>query len=118
MTGIERKNLGQPDGVEDYGDQGKAEFVTLGEAGFGISNESTVWRSTLNPGWSWMRNIKPTVPFENCPYHHREYVVSGRIRYTTVDGEVVEAGPGDTLLIDPGHLAEVIGDEACVVIDW
>ena len=58
------------------------------------------------------------MPFESCPYHHREYVVSGRIRYTTSDGTVVEGGPGDTLLIDPGHLAEVVGDEVCVVIDW
>ena len=118
MAGIEKKNLGQPDEVEDYGEQGKAEAVVLGEPGFGIANESAVWRSTLNPGWSWMRNIKPTVEFENCPYHHREYVVSGRIRYTTADGEVMEGGPGDHLLIEPGHLAEVVGDEACVLIDW
>ena len=118
MAGIEMKNLGQPDFVEDYGEQGKAEGVTLGMAGFGIGNESTVWRSTLEPGWSWMRNIKPQVDFENCPYHHREYIVSGRMRYTMVDGTVVEGGPGDTLFIDPGHLAEVIGDETCVAVDW
>lgn len=34
------------------------------------------------------------------------------------DGTVVEAGAGDHLLIDPGHLAEVIGDETCVLLDW
>ena len=118
MTGIEKKNLGQPDQVEDYGEQGKAEGVTVGEAGFGLGNESNVWRSTLNPGWSWVRNIGPQVPFDKCPYHHREYVVSGRIRYSMADGTVVEAGPGDALLIHPGHLAEVVGDEACVLIDW
>jgi hypothetical protein len=44
-------------------------------------NESTVWLSTLKPGWSWQRNIRPNVPFESCPLHHREYVIAGRVRY-------------------------------------
>jgi hypothetical protein len=34
------------------------------------------------------------------------------------DGSAVEATAGDHLLIDPGHLAEVIGDEDCVLLDW
>jgi hypothetical protein len=118
MAGIEKKNLGLPDGSEDYGAQGSAAFVTLGMTGMGLSSESTLWRSDLQPGWSWLRNIKPNVPFETCPYHHREYVISGRLRYTTADGTVVEGGPGDHLMIDPGHLAEVVGDETCVVLDW
>jgi hypothetical protein len=58
------------------------------------------------------------VPFSSCPLHHREYVVSGRIRYAMDDGSAVEAGAGDHLLIEPGHLAEVVGDEACVLLDW
>jgi hypothetical protein len=118
MPGIERKNLAQPDSGVDYGEQGKSAKVTLGMTGFGIGSESTLWLSTLRPGWSWGRNIQPTVPFERCPLHHREYVVSGRIRYVMDDGTTVEAGPGDHLLIDPGHVAEVVGDEACVVLDW
>ena len=118
MAGIERKSLGEPDSEVDYGAHGKAAKVTLGMAGFGLGSESTVWLSTLGPGWSWQRNIKPTVPFDNCPLHHREYVISGRIRYAMADGTVVEASAGDHLLIDPGHLAEVVGDEACVLIDW
>jgi hypothetical protein len=118
MAGIKAKNLGQPDEVEDYGEQGRAEAVTLGIAGFGIGNESTVWRSRLRPGWSWLRNIKPSVQFDDCPYHHREYVVSGRIRYTMADGEVVDGVAGDHIRIEPHHLAEVVGDEECVLIDW
>jgi hypothetical protein len=118
MAGIESRNLGQPDEVADYGEHGSSAKVTLGIAGFGLGSESTVWLSRLRLGWSWQRNIKPNVPFEVCPLHHREYVISGRIRYTMDDGTVVEAGPGDHLLIDPGHLAEVIGDEECVVLDW
>jgi hypothetical protein len=118
MAGIEHKNIDQPDEREDYGEQGKAAKVTLGMVGMGLGSESTVWLSTLQPGWSWLRNIKPTVPFERCPLHHREYVISGRIRYAMDDGTAVEAGPGDHLLIEPGHLAEVVGNEACLLLDW
>lgn len=118
MPGSEVKNLGQPEEVTDWGEQGKSERVTVGVTGFGIGSESTVWRSTLNPGWSWQRNIKPGVPFESCPLHHREFVISGRIKYVMDDGTTVEAGPGDHIMIDPGHQAEVVGDEACVLLDW
>lgn len=118
MSGIESKNVSQPDEVVDYDEQGRSAKVTLGFAGFGVGSESTVWLSTLEPGWSWQRNIKPSVPFESCPLHHREYVIAGRIRYVTDDGAAVEAGPGEHLLIDPGHQAEVVGDETCVVLDW
>ncbi len=118
MAGIEAKNLGQADEVDDYGAEGKSERVTLGMTGMGLGSESTVWRSTLLPGWSWIRNIKPRVPFKICPLHHREYVISGRIRYTMADGTFFFFNDWENMLIDPGHLAEVVGDEACVLLDW
>ena len=49
---------------------------------------------------------------------HREYVVSGRIRYLTLDGDEVIGEPGNYLFIQPGHRAWVLGDETCVLIDW
>jgi hypothetical protein len=118
MAGIEQKSINDPDETIDWGEQGNSVQVTLGFAGYGLGNESTIWLSNLNPGWSWQRNIKPNVPFESCPLHHREYVISGRIRYALDDGTAVEASPGDHLLIDPGHQAEVLGDETCVLLDW
>lgn len=118
MAGAEVKSLDQPEEVVDYGEQGKSEKVTVGFPGYGLGSESTVWRSTLLPGWSWQRNIQPGVPFESCPLHHREYVVSGRIRYVMGDGSAVEGGSGDHLVVDTGHQAEVLGDEPCVLIDW
>jgi hypothetical protein len=118
MAGIEQKSFSQADQVTEYGEQGKAEKVTLGMSGFGVGSESTAWLSTLKPGWSWQRNIQPNVPFERCPLHHREYVVAGRIRYEMTDATVVEASAGDHLLIEPGHQATVIGEEDCVLLDW
>jgi len=118
MAGIGRKSMSEPDDSIDYGEQGKSAKVTVGFEGYGLGDVSTIWLSTLNPGWSWERNIRPNVPFKSCPLHHREYVISGRIRYVLDDGTTVEAGAGDHLLIDPGHAAEVVGDETCLLLDW
>ncbi len=118
MAGIDRKRMSEPDDRIDYGEQGSAVKVTVGFEGYGLGDVSTVWLSTLEPGWSWERNIKPNVPFESCPLHHREYVIAGRIRYVMDDGTALEAAAGDHLLIDPGHAAEVIGDETCLLLDW
>jgi hypothetical protein len=118
VAGIDRGSFSEPDDEVAYGTHGKAAKVTLGMPGFGLGSESTVWLSTLSPGWSWEGDIKPGVPFDDCPLHHREYVISGRIRYAMTDGTVVEGIAGDHLVIDPGHLAEVAGDETCVLLDW
>jgi mannose-6-phosphate isomerase-like protein (cupin superfamily) len=34
------------------------------------------------------------------------------------DGSEGEVGPGEAVAIPPGHDAEVIGDEPCVLIDF
>lgn len=111
MTAIRAKRFDEPDHVEELGEKGRADVVTI--------NEVTVVRSVLEPDWSWREHIQPlTGGLESCPLHHREYVVAGRIRYDMVDGDSVEAGPGTYLDIEPGHLASVVGDETCVLIDW
>jgi hypothetical protein len=111
MTGIQSKSFDQPDEAMEYGEKGRGEIVTI--------NDVMVVRSILEPGWSWLEHIKPTVPeLDNCPLHHKEYVVSGRIRYEMADGGSVEAGAGTYLDIEPGHLASVVGDETCVLIDF
>ena len=107
---IYKKSLDHPDGTDDYGPDGDAQGVQV--------QDSVVWRSRLKPGWSWDKNAKPRNGMDFCPMDHREYVVAGRIRYHLSDGSVVEAQAGDHLVIEPGHRAEVVGDETCVLIDW
>ena len=111
MATIQTKRFDEPDEVLELGHKGRSEVLTI--------NDVMVVRSILEPGWSWVEHIKPTVEgLDSCPLHHREYVLAGRIRYDTVDGDSVEAGSGTYLDIGPGHLASVVGDETCVVIDW
>jgi hypothetical protein len=112
VTAVQVRHFDEPDDTWQFGDRGRSEIITL--------NEVMVVRSVLEPGWSWLENIKPTAGgLESCPLHHREYVIAGRIRYEMADdGEAVEAGPGSYLDIQPGHLASVVGDERCVLIDF
>jgi hypothetical protein len=104
------KSLDRPEATESYGAEGDAEAVQIGD--------SVVWRSRLKPGWSWEHNAKPKTGMDFCQSHHHEYVVAGRIRYHLRDGSTVEAAAGDHVVIEPGHAAEVVGDEICVLIDW
>jgi mannose-6-phosphate isomerase-like protein (cupin superfamily) len=81
--------------------------------------EAQAWRSELEPGWSFDEDLEPYAEgAKSCPYTHREYIESGRIRYLMDDGTELEAGAGDLLFIPPGHRAWVVGDETCVLIDW
>src|SRR6266567_985649 len=102
---VHRKSLDHPDATEEYGADGDAEGVQIGE--------SIVWRSRLNPGWSWEKDAKPRMGMDYCPAYHQEYVVAGTILYRNKDGSQVQAQAGDFLIIEPGHAAEVIGDETC-----
>ena len=107
---VYRKSLDEPDGVEEYGDDGEAQGVQIGG--------QVVWRSRLKPGWSWLKNAKPRTGVDFCPAQHSEYVVQGRIVYRMQDGTTVEGKQGDFLIIEPGHQGEVVGDEECILVDW
>lgn len=112
MAGIAVGRFDAPDDTWEFGDHGRSEILHVGG--------TMVVRSILQPGWSWVTDIQPQVEgLESCPLHHREYVVSGRIRYEMVDtGDVVEADAGTYLDIQPGHLASVVGDAPAVLVDF
>jgi hypothetical protein len=107
---VYRKSFEDPDATEEYGADGDAEGLQIGD--------TVVWRSRLKPGWSWEKNAKPRTGMDYCPGSHREYIVAGRIVYRLRDGSAVEGKAGDFLVIEPGHAAEVLGDGECVLVDW
>lgn len=107
---ILHKSFSRPDDEVEY-DHGQAGAISL--------RGEPVWRSELQPGWSWDDDVKPyTDGLESCPMTHREYVIAGRMRYLMTDGSEVEASAGDLLFIPPGHRGWVLGDETCVLVDW
>jgi Cupin domain len=109
MASIEVKSFDSPDETRPFEGKGKLDVVEV--AG------RTVGRSVFEPGWRWSVNVKPIAGTDSCQVTHFGYVVSGRMKVTMDDGADVEIGPGDLASIPAGHDAEVVGDEACVMVD-
>jgi uncharacterized cupin superfamily protein len=110
MAEIEVKNFDSPDEVREFEGKGKADVVQIGG--------QTVGRGTFEPGWRWSENVKPIAGTDSCEVSHLGYVVSGRMRVRMDDGAEGEVGPGNVVAIPPGHDAEVVGDEPCVMVDF
>lgn len=92
------------------GGKGIVELVRVGDGVIG--------RATFEPGWRWSEHVRPLAGTDSCQVAHIGYVVSGRQRVIMDDGTELEFGPGDVVAIPPGHDADVVGDEPCVVIDF
>ena len=110
MADLEVKNFDSPDEVREFEGKGKADVVNV--AG------RTIGRGTFEPGWKWSQNVKPIAQTDSCEVSHLGYMVSGQMRVVMDDGNEGVAGPGDVVAIAPGHDAEVVGDEACVFLDF
>jgi class 3 adenylate cyclase len=109
MPGVTSKRFDEPDEVVNL-PLAREEVVILGEVHVG--------RTTHQPGWSWSEHVKPVAGTPSCLFHHRGFVVSGRMQIETDDGAVRILGPGDAFDVEPGHNARVVGDEPCVTIDF
>lgn len=110
MAAVEVKSFESPDETRPFEGRGKADMVNL--AGH------TVGRGVFEPGWKWSENVKPIAGTDSCEVSHLGYCISGRMVIHMDDGSDAEVGPGDAVAIPPGHDAEVIGDEACVMVDF
>jgi quercetin dioxygenase-like cupin family protein len=49
---------------------------------------------------------------------HIGYVMQGRMALRMDDGTEREFGPGDTFHMPRGHDAWIVGEEACVILDF
>ena len=109
MTSITIKSLNSPDQTTTPFEKGKIETVTVA----GV----TLLRETLQPGWKWSENNKPSFKTDYCTKHHLMYILSGKLNVVTNDGSKKELVSGDYTVIEPGHDAWVIGDEPAVVLE-
>ncbi len=110
MADIELKSFDSPDETRPFEGKGKADVVNI--AG------QTVGKAVFEPGWRWSENVKPIAGTDSCQVSHLGYVVSGRMKVTMDDGSEGEVGPDQVMAIPPGHDAEVVGDEPCVLVDF
>jgi mannose-6-phosphate isomerase-like protein (cupin superfamily) len=109
MGGTSKKSFDAPDETRSP-DKTRIEVVDLGPA--------KAARISFQPGWKWSECIKPVVGTDSCQAHHIGHVVSGRLHVTHNDGSELEVGPGDAYVIEPGHDAWVLGDDACVLFEF
>lgn len=106
---MQKKSLDSPDETRSF-EKGKVEVAKFGDL--------TIGRAVFEPGWSWSKCVKPLAKTESCQAPHTQYVVSGRLKVVMDDGSEDEFGPGDAMIIPPGHDAWVVGDEQFVAIDF
>ena len=111
MAAMIRKSLNSPDETRSFEKgSGKLELVN--------TDTGVVGRATFEPGWKWSTHVQPIAGTDSCQAAHVGYFVSGRMKVVMDDGEEMEFVPGDFAVIPAGHDAWIVGDEACVVIDW
>ena len=110
MAGLETKSLDAPDETRPFEGKGKADVLQIGG--------QTVGRGVFEPGWKWSENVKPIAGTDSCQVSHLGYCLSGRMRIYMDDGSEFEVGAGEVAAIPPGHDAEIVGDEACVFVDF
>ena len=103
------KNLYSPDETRSF-DKGKIDVVTF--------DNVTVGRAVFESGCKWSECVMPVAGTDSCQVPHVGYGVSGRINVVIDDGQEQEYGPGDAVVIPPGHDGWTLGDEACVMLDF
>jgi quercetin dioxygenase-like cupin family protein len=111
LAGLVRKSLDSPEETRPF-EAGTGQMALVNLDG------GAVGRGTFQPGWKWSKHVKPIAKTESCQASHVGYFISGRMKVVMDDGEEQEFGPGDFMICPPGHDAWIVGDEACVLIDW
>ncbi len=110
MAELEVRNPDQADETRPFVDKGRVDVVKL--------SSGTVGRGTFEPGWRWSEHVKPIAGTKSCQSAHLAYCVSGRMGVRMDDGTEKQIGPGDIVIIPPGHDAWVVGNEPCVQVDF
>ena len=108
-AGIHKIDFSSPDEVRRP-DKTTVEIIAIGNV--------NVARMTVQPGWVWSECIAPVAGTESCQAHHLGIVQSGQLLVNHEDGSTETISPGDVYECKPGHQAQVVGDEPCVMIEF
>ena len=107
--GSDKLNIDSPQETRPFKDHGHVDVITL--------DDFTLGRGVFEPGWRWSDDVKPIAGTDSCQTRHKGFCVSGQMTVKFDDGQELTVGPGDVVLIEPGHDAWTVGDEACVLLD-
>jgi hypothetical protein len=109
VAGVEKRDFDSPDESRTP-DKTRVDTVHLGG--------TSAARFTLESGWRWSECVKPVAGTDSCEHRHVGVVQSGRMRVMHNDGTELEIGPGNVYVIEPGHDAEVVGDDRFVGFEF
>jgi len=109
MSLLDIQNIDKPTETRPFKAHGHVDVVTLGEF--------TIGKGVFEPGWRWSDDVKPIAGTDSCQARHTGVCVSGRMIVRMDDGTETMIAPGDVMVIEPGHDAWTVGDEACVLYD-
>ena len=87
MSSIEVKTFDNPDESNTSFNNAKMDIVKIGD--------QRVMRLTLQPGWKWSQDIKPTVGTDSCKAKHLGVIVSGAVCAKHDDGTELTYKAGD-----------------------
>ncbi|MGH3496454.1 MAG: nuclear transport factor 2 family protein [Nocardioidaceae bacterium] len=110
MTGTLSSNLDR--------DGEHRQFAGHGHATIGSAGAMSLMKGVFEPGWRWSVDVAPIAGTTSCQTRHLGYVLSGRMDVKMDDGHEMQVQPGDLFDLPPGHDAWVVGDEACIMIDY
>ena len=110
MASIEVKTFDKADEIVDKFNNAKIEAVNV--------RNQRVMKLTLQPGWKWSSDIKPTVGTDSCQASHLGVIVSGKVCVKHDDGTEMSYSAGDAYSIAPGHDGWVEGNEEAVVYEF
>lgn len=107
---LQVKHGNAPDESRPFTAHGHADILKIGAG--------AVMRGVFEPGWRWSVDVAPIAGTKSCQASHLGYVISGKMIVRMDDGAEEQLGPGDFFHIAPGHDGWVVGDEACVLLDF
>lgn len=105
----EVQNMDTPHETRPFQAHGHMDVITLGDF--------TIGRGTFEPGWRWSADVKPIAGTDSCQTRHTGICLSGQMTIRFDDGNEISVGPGDVVVLEPGHDAWTVGDVPCVLLD-
>ena len=110
MSSVEVKSFSNADEINDNFNNAKIEAVNVGG--------QRIMKLSLEPGWKWSNDIKPTVGTDSCQATHLGVIVRGTVGVKHNDGTEMTYSAGDAYSISPGHDGWVVGDDLAVVYEF
>jgi hypothetical protein len=82
------------------------------------AGKGRIKRVIYPPGWSWTAHMQPVTGGERCMHAHVGFLVQGRMMVEYADGcrEAYQAPAA--VVVAPGHVGWVEGDEAAVLVQY